>query len=52
MKKLDNINLEIIKMCPHGPQKQKKNNHFFSLTPMKGTTCLQSQSKFNTKSFN
>jgi hypothetical protein len=54
MKKLDNINLEIIKMSPHGPQKKKKkkSNHFFSLTLMKGTTSLQSQSKFNTKSFN
>ncbi len=64
MKKLDNINLEITKMSPHGPQKNNNklinnnnnnnnnNNHFFSLALVKGTTSLQSQSKFNTKSFN
>jgi hypothetical protein len=40
-------------MSPHGPQKkEKKNNHFFSLAFVKGTASLQSQSRFNTKSFN
>jgi len=30
---------------------KKKNNHFFSLAFVKATASLQSQSKFNTKSF-